>query len=194
LLSHIESTLESVKDDVAAIKTVTKKIEFEKIQSITPVLTENECPESDGFFRSAGGNQCMKAFVDRSLTWDDAGSHCRSQGLALSEPHDAVGLQKYLVERFGIGKFYWVGGRRSGSGSTFKWTRGGGELPSTSPLWWKGQPKTGEHHCLAFGLNVSNFVKDPKRPYWNWKCTATYIPICEVNRDNDNINGTITRE
>ncbi|CAL4114170.1 unnamed protein product [Meganyctiphanes norvegica] len=184
-LSQLESALERVKDDVAIIKNVTEKIEleaitFEENQNITSVLTRKECPESDGFFWSAGGNQCMKAFLDSGRSWADGKSLCKSQGLALAEPHDAVALQKYLVERYGGGKYYWVGGRKSGS--TFKWRRGGGELLSTSPLWWTDYPMTGNYHCLVLGVAAHNFAKNQRRPYWNADCSRTngHYLVCEV--------------
>ncbi|CAL4114171.1 unnamed protein product, partial [Meganyctiphanes norvegica] len=112
--SQTESALEIVKDDVAMIQNVTENIDLEAItfkenQNITSVLKQKECsesdlliecPKSDGFFRSAGGNQCLKPFVDRERSWADGESLCKSQGLALAKPHDAVALQKYLVERY----------------------------------------------------------------------------------------------
>ncbi|CAL4169724.1 unnamed protein product, partial [Meganyctiphanes norvegica] len=179
-LSMVGSTIENMKDDIVTIKSDTEYLEleaitFEEIKNITSVLKQKECPVDDGFFQFAGGNPCMKAFPDKSLTWDDAESHCRSQGLALSEPRDAVGLHKYLTERYVGVHWFWVGGRRSES--TFTWRRSGGEFPSNSPLWETEYPKTNAiYDCLAFGLNGG----DIKRPYWNYICTATYIPLCEV--------------
>ncbi|CAL4219657.1 unnamed protein product, partial [Meganyctiphanes norvegica] len=58
------------------------------------------CPEADGFFLSAGGNQCLKVFLDE-LNWDDAKQQCKKINLELAKPQDPVELQTYLNGKYG---------------------------------------------------------------------------------------------
>ncbi|CAL4066781.1 unnamed protein product, partial [Meganyctiphanes norvegica] len=135
------------------------------------------CSENEGFFLSPGSNQCLKPYVDETLSWEDAESYCLSQGLGLAEPDNVILLQKYLNEIKGDGA-YWLGGR--GNGSSIKWKNKGQELPLSSKLWFSRQQKplsTG--HCLL--MTVYAHEMKHQKPYMVQSCTrSSWYPLCEV--------------
>ncbi|CAL4181609.1 unnamed protein product [Meganyctiphanes norvegica] len=143
------------------------------------MMAVNRCPKAYGFFLSAGGNQCLKVFIDRKRTFSAADSHCKSEGLQLAKPQDVAGLQKYLVERYGD-KDYWVGGR--GTGSTYKWQRDDLVLSSSSEFWYPGEPDGGASSTSCMGMaGTANWLKaHPGQPYWSYACTGSWYSICEA--------------
>ncbi|CAL4172865.1 unnamed protein product, partial [Meganyctiphanes norvegica] len=136
------------------------------------------CPGADGFFLSARGNQCLKVYVDESRTWDAAKTLCETQGLELAKPQDAVGLRKYLQERYGD-KQYWVGGKATGS--AYEWIRDGQQLSSSDPLWADDEPDaTASGNCLYLRSYASFVTSQPDQPYWDQPCYIQFYPVCEV--------------
>ncbi|CAL4135562.1 unnamed protein product [Meganyctiphanes norvegica] len=138
------------------------------------------CPEAEGFFLSAGGKQCLKAYINEKIEWTAAKSLCESQGLALAKPDSVALLQIYLNEKFGD-TFYWLDARRESTESVFKWERDGEELSSSHLLWFDGFPiSQSSSNCL--GLSAQDSIIKKNKPYFNQGCTKVAFPLCEVIR------------
>ncbi|CAL4153980.1 unnamed protein product, partial [Meganyctiphanes norvegica] len=137
------------------------------------------CPEADGFFLSADGNQCFKVILDQ-LGWEAAKEKCASLNLVLAHPQDPFELRKYLNSKYEDGKYFHVHAR--GTGSVWQW-RDGTLLDSSSSMWWSGwssSSKPSSNQCLLLSTSNSSMTSYPDIPYDSSTCASSRPVLCEV--------------
>ncbi|CAL4185579.1 unnamed protein product, partial [Meganyctiphanes norvegica] len=134
-----------------------------------------KCPV--GFFMAGNSPQCFKLLLDREISWSSASSKCKSQGLDLAKPYDAVALRSYILERYGLADEIWLDAQ--GNGSTIIWQQDGKQLSSSSPL-WRYTPSTSTSNCLALHTSDSYWSSYPNQPYTMQSCTIPEYPLCEL--------------
>lgn len=175
--SKLNSELQSIKNNM-------KQMNLSIILKLGSLSLNQGCPISKGYFLAPGSNQCLKVFLDTLRTWPQADAKCKSAGLVLVKPFDALALNKYMLERYyAANQWYWVNAK--GDGSAMKWQRSEGlgltKLENSSPLYTSAPSgsSVSTSYCLQMAPTTS-YVKTGK-VYVTRSCTGDReYALCEL--------------
>jgi len=144
------------------------------------------CP--NGFFRTAGTNQCYKLFDDQYRNASEAREKCEKEGLRLAEPCNPVQVRSYIVKVLGVDTNNWV---YLGAGGTdpkpeylppiYAWYSNGKHISNTSPYWFPGQPQhSNQERCLQLMTSSYRLKSNPDTPYHSVPCSNIGYTLCET--------------
>ncbi|CAL4236275.1 unnamed protein product, partial [Meganyctiphanes norvegica] len=140
------------------------------------------CKETRQTFFRPDTNQCFKFMWNQQRSWEAADAKCKSEGLTLAKPLNAITLRKYLLARYG-GYNYWIAAK--GAGTLFKWTVGSNKkMFASNPLWYTDYPgsKVSSDYCLALAGNPTDAKSHPNQPYTSKLCSeSTRYALCELD-------------